>query len=91
MAEAETRAAPPLPLDPAAGWARFVASRLDWAAEAAVPVDLLFVTYARWCAAHAEPVLAEEKVLACLTQHGATVRTGSLSGITAVEGVRGVD
>jgi hypothetical protein len=36
-------------------------------------------------------VLAEEKVLAWLTQHGTTVRTGSLSGITAVEGVRVVD
>jgi hypothetical protein len=41
--------------------------------------------------AHGEPVLAEEKVLAWLTQHGATVRTGSLSHITAVEGVRVVD
>ena len=90
-AEAETRVALPLPLDPATGWETFAASRLEWDAQAAVPVDLLFVTYARWCAAHGEPVLAEEKVLAWLTAHGATVRTGSLSRITVVEGVRVVD
>jgi hypothetical protein len=64
LAEAETRAAPPLPLDPAAGWERFAASRLDWDAEAVVPVDLLFVTYARWCGSRGAPVLAEEHVLA---------------------------
>jgi hypothetical protein len=49
------------------------------------------ITYARWCAAHGEPVLEEAKVLAWLTQHGATVRTGTHSGVRSVEGVRGVD
>jgi hypothetical protein len=91
LAEAQTRAALPPPLDPTAGWERFAASRLEWDAEAAVSVDLLFVTYARWYAAHGEPVLPEDPVLAWLTAHGATVRAGSLSHITAVEGVRVVD
>jgi hypothetical protein len=91
LAEAQTRVALPPPPNPAAGWEAFAASRLDWDAEAAVPVNLLFVTSARWCAAHGEPVLPEEQVLAWLTQHGATVSTGSLSHITAVEGVRVVD
>jgi hypothetical protein len=56
-----------------------------------VPVNLLYLAYARWCASHGEPVLAEDHVLAWLTVHGAMVRTGSLSGITAVERVRVVD
>lgn len=93
LAEARTalQVSPTPPPDPAAGWETFARDRLEWDAQAAVPVDILFVTYARWCAAHGEPVLAEEKVLAWLTQHGATVRTGSLSHITAVEGVRVMD
>jgi len=92
LAEARTalQASPPPP-DPAAGWEAFAASCLEFDPQAAVPVDLLFITYARWCASHGEPVLAEEKVLAWLTAHGATVRTGSLSCIMAVVGVRVVD
>jgi hypothetical protein len=91
LAEAETRVALPPPPDPAAGWETCAASRLEWDAQAAVPIDLLFLAYARWCASHGEPVLAEDHVLAWLTQHGATVRTGSVSRITAVKGVRVVD
>jgi hypothetical protein len=87
-AEAQTHVALPPPPDPATGWDTFAASRLEWASSAAVPVDLLFVTYARWCTAHGEPVLAEDKVLAWLEQHGTTVRIRALSQVTAVEGVR---
>ena len=78
----------PPPPDPAAGWEAFAASRLEFTPEAAVPVDMLLLAYMRWCGAHGEPVRAEDQVLAWLTAHGATVRTGSLSHVTAVEGVR---
>jgi len=91
LAEAETRVARPPPPDPAAGWEAFAASRLEWDAQACAPLDLLYLTYARWCASHGEPVLAEDHVLAWLTAHGAPVRTGSVNRITAVEGVRVVD
>jgi hypothetical protein len=76
------------PVDPAAGWERFAASRLDWDAEAVVPVDLLFVTYARWCGSRGAPVLAEDHVLAWLTAHGASVRTGTHSRLSMVVEVR---
>jgi hypothetical protein len=42
----------------------------------------------RWCAARGEAVLAEDRVLAWLTAHGATVKTGPLSQVTSVAGVR---
>jgi len=64
---------------------------LEWDAQACAPIDLLYVSYARWCGSCGEPVLAEDKVLVWLTAHGATVRTGSLSRITVVEGVQVVD
>jgi hypothetical protein len=91
LAEAQTRVALPPPPDAAAGWETCAASRLEWDAQAAAPIDLLFLAYTRWCAAHGELVLAEEPVLAWLTAHGATVGTGSGSRITAVESVRIVD
>jgi hypothetical protein len=81
----------PPPPDPAARWERFAASRLEWVASAAVTTDLLFVSYARWCTAYGEPVLAEDQVLAWLTAHGATVTTAPLSRLTQVEGMRVVD
>jgi hypothetical protein len=37
------------------------------------------------------PTGANKVVAMCVTAHGATVRTGSVSRITAVEGVRIVD
>jgi hypothetical protein len=37
---------------------------------------------------YGEPVLAEDQVLAWLTAHGATVQTGPLSHVTAVQGMR---
>jgi hypothetical protein len=88
LAEAQTRPALPPPPDPAKSWETFAAQRLQWDPQAAVPVDLLFVTYARWCAARGEPVLAEERVLAWLEAEGATVRTGELSQFATVQGVR---
>jgi hypothetical protein len=91
LAETQTRVALPPPPDLAVGWERFASDRLEWDAQAAAPIDLLFLAYARWCASHGEPVLAEDRVLAWLTAHGATVRTGSVSRIMAVEGVRVVD
>jgi len=42
----------------------------------------------KWCAARGELVLEEAKVLASLTVQGATMRTGSLSQVTIVVGVR---
>jgi hypothetical protein len=90
LAEAQTalRASPPPPPNPVAGWERFSASQLEWDAQAAVPVDVLFLAYARWSGAHGEPVLAEAPVLAWLTEKGATVCTGTYSQVTTVQGVR---
>jgi hypothetical protein len=53
-----------------------------------VEVDALYVTYARWCASHGEPVLEEAKALAWLQENGATVRTAPLSHCTMIVGVR---
>jgi hypothetical protein len=78
---------PPSP-DPAPGWERFAASRLEWDAQAAVTTDLLFASYARWATSHGEPVLAEDHVLAWVTAHGGVVRTAPLSQLTSVQGVR---
>jgi hypothetical protein len=68
-------------------WEAFTADRLEFAPEAAVEVDHLFVTYARWCASHGEPVLEEAQVVAWLTAHGATVRPAPLSQYMTVAGV----
>ena len=46
-AKARTRVVLRPPPDPAAGWEAFAASRLEWETSAAVPIDLLYVTYAR--------------------------------------------
>jgi hypothetical protein len=56
-----------------------------------VPVNLLYLAYARWCAVHGELVLAEAQVLAWLTAHGARITTAPLSRLMSVEGVRVVD
>ena len=64
---------------------------MEWTSEAAVPIDLLFLAYARWSAAHGEPLLAEAQVLTWLEQRGARITTAPLSRITQVEGVRLVD
>jgi hypothetical protein len=85
------QASPPPPPDPAASWETFARDRLEWDAAAAVTTDMLYLAYVRWSTSHGAPVLAEDQVLAWLTAHGATVRTGSLSHVTAVEGVRVVD
>jgi hypothetical protein len=90
LAEAQTRAAIPPP-DPMAGWETFAASRLHWDGQAAVPLEMVFLGYARWAAARGEPVLAEEKVLAWLTGKGATVRTGTYCQLQTVAGVRLVE
>jgi hypothetical protein len=91
LAEAQTCVALPPPPDPAASWDAFAASWLEWEVQAAVPLEVLYLAYACRCAAYGEPVLPEDQVLAWLTAHGATVRTGALSQVTAVEGVRVVD
>jgi hypothetical protein len=78
----------PSPPSPQAGWERFAASRLEFAPEAAVDVDMLLLAYMRWCGGRGEPVLTEGQVLAWLTAQGASVHTGPLSQVTAVHGVR---
>jgi hypothetical protein len=88
---AQTRMAlrtPPPPPDPAQGWERFAAGRLEWDEVAAVEVDALYLAYAKWCASHGEAVWAEEQALAWLQAHGATLHTGTLSQIRTVHGVR---
>jgi hypothetical protein len=89
LAEAQTalRTQPPPP-DPAQGWERFAASRLEWDETAAVEVDGLYLAYAKWCASHGEPVWVEEHTLAWLQAHGATLRTGALTQTTMLVGVR---
>jgi hypothetical protein len=84
---AQTRPAGP-PADPFAGWERFAADHLEWSPDAAVEVDRLYVSYAHWCGAHGEPVLAEEPVLAALQAKGASLRTGAPSQTALVVGVR---
>jgi hypothetical protein len=91
LAEAQTRVALSPPPDFAAGWEAFASDRLEWDAQAAAPIEVLFLAYARWCAAHGEPVLAEANVLVWLTAHGATRRTGPLSHVTDALGVRVMD
>jgi hypothetical protein len=88
LSAAQLRGAATPPPDPAASWETFAKDRLEWETSAAVPTDLLYVSYARWCAAHGEPVWAEAEVLAWLTARDATVHTGPLSHVTAVQGVR---
>jgi hypothetical protein len=61
---------------------------VEWSPEAAAPIDLLFLAYARWSGARGEPVLAKDKVLAWLTEKGATVCTSTYSQVTTVQGVR---
>ena len=85
-ARAALQASPPP--DPAIGWDTFATSRLEWDPQAAVEVDQLYIVYARWCAAHTAPLLAEAEVLAWLTARGATLHTGPLSQVTTVQGVR---
>jgi hypothetical protein len=90
LAQAQTtlRTQRPRPPDPATGWERFATQRLEWDEAAAVEVETLYLSYAKWCASHGEPVLAEEQIVAWLTQHGATLHTGTLSQVRQVVGVR---
>jgi hypothetical protein len=88
LAEAQARTALPPPPDPLAGWERFAAMRLAWDEQAAVPIDMLYLAYARWCTSHGEPVLPERDMLAWLTARGATVRTGTFSQLQDLVGVR---
>jgi hypothetical protein len=90
LAEAQTalrtqRLPPP---NPVAGWEAFAASRLEWDAQAAVEVDLLYMAYAKWCASRGELALEEAKVVAALQAHGASLRTGALTQTAMVQGVR---
>jgi hypothetical protein len=79
---------PPPPPDPQAGWETFAASRLEFIPEAAVEVDQLYLSYAKWYGSHGEPVLEEAKVMAALQANGARLRTGALSQCTMLVGVR---
>jgi hypothetical protein len=78
----------PPPPDPAQSWARFAEQRVEFDEAAAVEVEALYLAYARWCAGHGEPVLAEDQVLAWLTAHGATLDTRPLTQVVMVVGVR---
>jgi hypothetical protein len=88
LAAVQLRAAPAPPPDPAVSWERFAASHVEADPQAAVEVDQLYLSYARWCASHGEPVWAEAQVLAALQATGASLRTGTHSGVRSVVGVR---
>jgi len=90
QAQSALRASPPPP-NPAASWETFARDRLEWDAEAAVEVDRLYLTYAKWCASHGEVALEEAPVVAALQAHGANLRTGTLSPGRLIVGVRVVD
>ncbi len=90
LAEAQKPAMIPPP-DPMAGWERFAAMRLEWDAQAAVPLDMLYLAYARWSTSHSEAVLPERDMLAWLTERGATITTGTFSQLQTVAGVRLVE
>jgi hypothetical protein len=87
FAGAQPRAAIPPP-DPLAGWERFAAMRLAWDEQAAVPIDVLYLAYARWCTTRGEPVLPERDMLGWLQGKGARVNTGAFSQLTTVQGIR---
>ena len=77
------------PPDAMAGWASFVAQRLEFEAGAAVAADALYTTCLRWCAGHGAVALEEDAVVAWLeAQYGVTLRTGPLTADTMVVGVR---
>jgi hypothetical protein len=82
---------PPPPPDPAPGWARFAAQRLEFDPEAATELEGLYLTYLRWCAGHGEVAWEEAPVLAALQARGATLHTGPLSQVRQVVGVRVVE
>jgi hypothetical protein len=88
QAQSALRLQRPPPPDPETSWLRFAETRVEFAPEAAVDLDILYLAYAKWCASHGEPVLEEAKVIAALQAHGATVRTAPLSQTTMVVGVR---
>jgi hypothetical protein len=90
FAEAQPRAAIPPP-DPLAGWECFAAMRLAWDEQAAVPIDMLYLAYARWCTTRGEPVLPERDMLGWLQDKGARVNTGAFSQLTTVQGIRVLD
>ena len=87
QAQSALRTQPPPP-DPRAGWERFAEHHLEFDSQAAGDVDQLYLSYARWAAGHGEPVLAEAQILAWLGDKGVEVRTGALSQVTTVVGVR---
>jgi hypothetical protein len=88
QAQSALRTQRPPPPNPAVGWEAFAASQLEWDAQAAVEVDRLYLVYVRWAVNHGAPVLEQAKVVAALQANGATVRTGPLSQLTTVLGVR---
>jgi hypothetical protein len=47
LADDQLRVTVPPPPDPAAGWETFVRDRLEWDAQAAAPIEVLFLAYAR--------------------------------------------
>jgi hypothetical protein len=51
-------------------------------------LHLLYLAYAKWCAARGEVALEEAKVVAALQAHGVTVRTAPLTQTALVVGVR---
>jgi hypothetical protein len=77
--------------DALTSWEEFAAGRLEWDPQAACPIDLLYLQYARWCGKSGLPLLAEADVCAWLRENGATITTSAYSQMTQAQGVRVVD
>jgi hypothetical protein len=92
-AEEDDDAPEPEPEGPDAltSWEEFAAGRIEWDLQAACPIDLLYLQYARWCANMGLPLLTENDVCAWLRENGATITTLAYSQTTQAQGVRVVD
>jgi hypothetical protein len=74
--------------DALTSWEEFAGQYLEWDPQAACPIDLLYLQYARWCGKASLPLLAEADVCAWLRGNGASVDTSPYSQTTQARGVR---
>jgi hypothetical protein len=76
---------------PLLSWEQFVAGHLEWDAQFACPIDLLYLQYARWCGNMGLPLLPEADMCAWLRENGATIVTLTYAQTTEAQGVRVVE
>jgi hypothetical protein len=77
--------------DALTSWEEFAAGRIEWDPQAACPVEMIYLRYARWCGTAGLPLLAEADMCAWLRKNGASITTSTYSQIIQAQGVRVVD